>query len=112
MKLLPVILSGGSDTRRWPVSREALPKPIIRVAAAEQVSSEFRLQASLDPGLHAFTVALPEMDRHLKANFEWQDNFLVFEVGSTDKPTFIGTNWLDGRFVASRDKRVPVAILQ
>ncbi len=29
---LPVILSGGAGTRLWPVSREALPKPFIRLA--------------------------------------------------------------------------------
>ena len=27
--LIPVILSGGTGTRLWPVSREAFPKPFI-----------------------------------------------------------------------------------
>jgi len=30
--LIPLILSGGSGTRLWPVSREAHPKPFIRLA--------------------------------------------------------------------------------
>ncbi|MFZ5539357.1 MAG: sugar phosphate nucleotidyltransferase, partial [Pseudomonadota bacterium] len=29
--MLAVILSGGSGTRLWPVSREALPKPFMRI---------------------------------------------------------------------------------
>ncbi len=32
MTMIPVILSGGSGTRLWPVSREAYPKPFIRLA--------------------------------------------------------------------------------
>lgn len=30
--LVPCIISGGSGTRLWPVSREAMPKPFIRMA--------------------------------------------------------------------------------
>ncbi len=32
MKLIPVILSGGSGTRLWPVSRGAYPKPFMKMA--------------------------------------------------------------------------------
>ncbi|MCY7369841.1 MAG: NTP transferase domain-containing protein, partial [Polaromonas sp.] len=33
MKLVSVILSGGAGTRLWPVSRQALPKPFMRLGA-------------------------------------------------------------------------------
>ncbi|MBE0592897.1 MAG: hypothetical protein IH616_10925, partial [Gemmatimonadales bacterium] len=29
--MIPVVLSGGAGTRLWPVSREAFPKPFIRL---------------------------------------------------------------------------------
>jgi mannose-1-phosphate guanylyltransferase/mannose-6-phosphate isomerase len=32
MSLLPVILSGGSGTRLWPLSREAYPKQFLSLA--------------------------------------------------------------------------------
>ena len=32
MKLVPVILCGGAGTRLWPVSRESMPKPFMRLA--------------------------------------------------------------------------------
>jgi len=32
MKLVPIILCGGAGTRLWPVSRESMPKPFIRLA--------------------------------------------------------------------------------
>src|SRR5271165_965119 len=32
MKVVPVILCGGAGTRLWPVSRESMPKPFMRLA--------------------------------------------------------------------------------
>ncbi|MDB5839669.1 MAG: mannose-phosphate guanylyltransferase/mannose-6-phosphate isomerase [Herminiimonas sp.] len=37
MKLIPVILCGGSGSRLWPVSRELHPKPFIRLADGQSL---------------------------------------------------------------------------
>src|SRR5690349_19807045 len=36
-KVIPVILSGGSGTRLWPVSRSAYPKPFMRLGDGESL---------------------------------------------------------------------------
>src|SRR5947207_11636593 len=35
--LVPVVLSGGAGARLWPVSREALPKPFIKLPDGESL---------------------------------------------------------------------------
>ena len=35
MQLVPVILAGGAGTRLWPVSRAALPKPLVQLIGGE-----------------------------------------------------------------------------
>lgn len=37
LTLIPCIISGGAGTRLWPVSREALPKPFIRLEDGESL---------------------------------------------------------------------------
>lgn len=37
MQILPVILSGGSGTRLWPVSRESMPKPFMKLAEGKSL---------------------------------------------------------------------------
>ena len=32
--LIPIVLSGGSGTRLWPVSREAFPKPFMKLGGS------------------------------------------------------------------------------
>jgi mannose-1-phosphate guanylyltransferase / mannose-6-phosphate isomerase len=43
--LVPVILSGGPGTRLWPVSREGLPKPFMKVAGEHSLLQETLLRS-------------------------------------------------------------------
>ena len=43
--LIPVILSGGAGTRLWPVSREAHPKPFIRLPDGQSLLQKTYLRA-------------------------------------------------------------------
>lgn len=47
--LIPVILSGGAGTRLWPISREAHPKPFIRLADGQSLLQKTLQRAA---GLH------------------------------------------------------------
>lgn len=47
--LVPVILSGGAGTRLWPVSREAHPKPFLRLADGESLLQKTFLRAAALP---------------------------------------------------------------
>lgn len=40
MKLFPVVLSGGSGTRLWPLSREALPKQLLPLVSEKSMLQE------------------------------------------------------------------------
>ncbi|MCX8086489.1 MAG: mannose-1-phosphate guanylyltransferase, partial [Rhodocyclaceae bacterium] len=44
--LLPIILSGGAGTRLWPVSREAHPKPFIRLPDGQSLLQKTFLRAA------------------------------------------------------------------
>ena len=66
---------------------------------------EFKLSftCTLGPGSYSFSPALVSTDTHLVNNYEWADNALVFDVLNADRPTFIGTSWLDAVFEIGRD---------
>ena len=51
-KLFPVILSGGSGTRLWPLSRKSLPKQLLPLVGAHSLLQQAALRA-LDPKLFA-----------------------------------------------------------
>lgn len=45
--LVPVVLSGGKGTRLWPVSREAYPKPFMRLFGSHSLLQETFLRARM-----------------------------------------------------------------
>ena len=49
--LIPVILSGGSGARLWPVSREANPKPFMKVGDGESLLRKTFMRAAALPGV-------------------------------------------------------------
>ncbi len=51
--LIPVILSGGAGTCLWPVSREALPKPFIKLPDGESLLVKTLLRAAALPDVTA-----------------------------------------------------------
>ncbi|HUN90559.1 MAG TPA: mannose-1-phosphate guanylyltransferase/mannose-6-phosphate isomerase [Burkholderiaceae bacterium] len=50
MKLVPVILSGDAGARLWPVSREATPKPFMRIGERSLLQSTWERAAAI-PGV-------------------------------------------------------------
>lgn len=50
-ELIPCILAGGAGTRLWPVSREARPKPFMRMADQQSLLQKTFLRASQLPGV-------------------------------------------------------------
>ena len=50
-KLLPVILSGGAGTRLWPMSREAHPKPFMRLSDGQSLLQKTWQRAVALPGV-------------------------------------------------------------
>ena len=69
-ELIPCILAGGAGTRLWPVSREARPKPFMRMADQQSLLQKTFLRAS----------QLPEVKRLLTVTnrellFSTQDDY-------------------------------------
>jgi len=46
MNIIPVIICGGAGTRLWPVSREAFPKPLLKLADGQSLLQKTFLRAA------------------------------------------------------------------
>ena len=65
MKLFPVVLSGGSGTRLWPLSREALPKQLLPLVSEKSMLQETVTRLLGLPELAPVTVICNENHRFM-----------------------------------------------
>jgi mannose-1-phosphate guanylyltransferase/mannose-6-phosphate isomerase len=90
--LLPVILSGGAGARLWPVSREAFPKPFIRLADGQTLLAKTLARACAVNGVsHVVTVTNREYyfltkDQYAGATQARSHLFLLEPVGRNTAP--------------------------
>jgi mannose-1-phosphate guanylyltransferase/mannose-6-phosphate isomerase len=67
MKIYPVILSGGSGTRLWPLSRAVLPKQLLPLVSDKTMLQETALRVAGWPGMMAPVVVCGNEHRFLVA---------------------------------------------
>ena len=69
--LIPVILSGGAGTRLWPVSREAHPKPFIKLSDGQSLLQKAYLRAAALPGVEAI-LTVTQRENYFKTEDEYR----------------------------------------
>jgi len=68
--LLPVIISGGSGERLWPVSRAAFPKPFITMPDGESLIQKAFLRAAAQPNVTEI-LTVTNRDHYFKTRSEY-----------------------------------------
>ncbi|RCS23329.1 ABC transporter ATP-binding protein [Phyllobacterium salinisoli] len=86
----------------WGTNTWHTKQVIENVTAGEKIEYDLPFTCTLGPGSYAFSPTLVSSDTHLENNYEWQDNALVFDVVNVDGTFFIGSSWLDAKFMISR----------
>lgn len=104
-ELVPVILSGGSGTRLWPVSRRAHPKPFMRLLDGESMAEKtLRRAMKVSGNTPALTVTSRDFyfyTRDLYANLYGEEQafpFLLEPIGRNTAPAIA----MAARLVASQ----------
>jgi lipopolysaccharide transport system ATP-binding protein len=70
--------------------------------SGEHLKYKVKFTCELGPGSYAVSVALCSSDTHLTSNYEWSDNFFVFDVVNANKNFFIGTQWINVDIIVDR----------
>jgi mannose-1-phosphate guanylyltransferase / mannose-6-phosphate isomerase len=70
--IIPVLLAGGSGTRLWPVSREAMPKQFLPLVGDRSTYQQALLRVS-DPGLFAPPIVMTAADFRFFARRQAED---------------------------------------
>ncbi|MGB5338511.1 MAG: sugar phosphate nucleotidyltransferase, partial [Gammaproteobacteria bacterium] len=78
MSLFPVILSGGSGSRLWPMSREHYPKPLLPLVSEKSLLQDTTTRLDEIPGIGDVIFVCNEEHRFLVAE-------QVAQLGKTPK---------------------------
>ncbi|HVL74764.1 MAG TPA: sugar phosphate nucleotidyltransferase, partial [Noviherbaspirillum sp.] len=88
--LIPIILSGGAGTRLWPVSREAHPKPFMRIGGGKSLIAQTCERAqTTSPGGMSLVVTNREYYLRTREELAKQDfmpHYLLEPVGRNTAP--------------------------
>ncbi|QRR11660.1 mannose-1-phosphate guanylyltransferase/mannose-6-phosphate isomerase [Burkholderia sp. MS455] len=90
MKLIPVIMSGGSGSRLWPQSRERYPKPFLTLPDGSTLIQRTYERAASLPGVdHLFTVTNKDLyfltqDHYAASNCKVTDEHYILEPFGRD----------------------------
>lgn len=82
--LIPVILSGGAGTRLWPVSREAHPKPFMKLADGQSLLQKTFLRAAGLPGVSEI-LTITNREYYFKSKDEYETTV----AQAAARPTFL-----------------------
>jgi lipopolysaccharide transport system ATP-binding protein len=83
----------------WGTNTWHTDQVVTDVKVGQRFQFGFSFECLLGPGSYSISSALVSSDTHLEDNFEWQDNAIVFDVVNTDRPVFVGSSWLNTKFV-------------
>jgi mannose-1-phosphate guanylyltransferase / mannose-6-phosphate isomerase len=83
--LIPVVLCGGAGSRLWPVSREALPKPFIKLADGESLLAK-ALRRAHGAARGAGVLAVTHRDYFFLVKEEFESLNLAAELGFVLEP--------------------------
>lgn len=94
MKLIPVILCGGSGSRLWPLSREQNPKPFIRlISGLSLIQHAFEKASLVGNANQIITVANKDLFFRAKSDFdelefsdEYQNDYILEPEGRNTAP--------------------------
>lgn len=69
------------------------------IKAGNRIIFTLEFRCTLGPGSYSVSPALVSTHNHLEENYEWIDNYLVFDVINADRDYFIGSTMLDAKFL-------------
>ncbi|WFU12165.1 ABC transporter ATP-binding protein (plasmid) [Rhizobium sp. CB3090] len=95
--VLGVMLRDRTGHVVWGTNTWHTDQTLFNQPAGQLIRFDLEFDCNLGPGSFSVTTAATGSDTHLDANYEWQDNVLVFDVVNASLPYFVGSNALQAQ---------------